>query len=194
MKLYLIRHGQSVANLNKIHSGWGPFGLTEKGQEDARRAGRLLEGIDFDAVFSSDLPRAMETQRLALPGVQAETSPLLREINVGELVGRSFEELYRELGEEYLDDRRLFSLSKYGGENYEDVCGRIKKFLSFLEDSEYEKVAVFCHGGWINTMIDVITGFRTHRPQFKCENGSISIFEFKDGAWALKLWNFTGKL
>ena len=194
MKLYLIRHGQSVANLNKIHSGWGQFGLTEKGQEDARRAGRLLEGVRFDAVYSSDLLRAMETQQLALPDAHAERSMLLREINVGNLSGKPFEELYLELGEGYLEDRRLFDFSKYGGEAYEQLYARIRSFLDFLEESEYESVAVFCHGGWINTMIDVITGFRTYRPQFKCENGSISVFEFKDGAWALKLWNYTGKL
>ena len=42
MKLYLVRHGQSVANATKIHSGWSQVPLTEQGRADAARAGEYL--------------------------------------------------------------------------------------------------------------------------------------------------------
>ena len=41
MRLYMVRHGQSVANFNKQHVGWGQVPLTEKGEDDARK--RSLE-------------------------------------------------------------------------------------------------------------------------------------------------------
>ena len=58
MKLYMVRHGQSVANLNKQHVGWGQVLLTEKGEDDARGAGEILKNYSFDKVYSSDLLRA----------------------------------------------------------------------------------------------------------------------------------------
>lgn len=192
MKLYLIRHGQSEANLHKMHAGWGQFPLTEKGREDALRAGKILEGLTFDKIYSSDLIRAIETQQLAYPSDSVERNPLIREINAGKLVGRLFAECLEEYGEPYANHRRIFDYSAYGGESYDELCARIRAFLDILEQSPYENVAAFCHGGIITTLLDVITGKRHERRQFVCENGSVSVFEYKDGKWKLRLWNYTG--
>ena len=88
MKLYLVRHGQTEANLNRTHSGWGDVCLTEKGREQARRIGKILEKIDFDKIYTSDLSRAVDTGRLALPDREAELCKTVREINVGNLARR----------------------------------------------------------------------------------------------------------
>ena len=194
MKLYLIRHGQSEANFHKIHAGWGAYPLTEKGREDAIRAGRMLKDLTFDKVYSSDLVRAIETQRIALPNAEAEQSPLIREVNVGNLIGRSFAECLEEMGQPYADSRRLFEFEAYGGESYDSFCRRIREFLHILENAPYERVVAFCHGGLINTMLDVITGERLLRSHFACENCSLSIFEYKNETWKLRLWNYTGDI
>ena len=55
MKLYMIRHGESTANAEGKHAGWGQIPLTDKGRDDARHAGTLLEGVTFDRVYVSDL-------------------------------------------------------------------------------------------------------------------------------------------
>ena len=60
-RIYLIRHGQSVLNFSKRHSGWSMLPLTEKGFEDARRAGEKLKDIPFDRIYSSPLIRAVQT-------------------------------------------------------------------------------------------------------------------------------------
>jgi len=194
MKVYMIRHGQSEANLKKMHSGWGSFSLTEKGREDAARAGRILKGITFDKVYSSDLPRAVETQMIALSNSECEQNALLREINSGNLKGRLFAECLQEFGEGYSEHRRLFEFQDYGGECYQEFCSRVRKFMSIMEGSTYEKVAVFCHGGFINTMLDIVAGKRLERKLFPCENGSVTVFEFKDGIWKVRLWNYNDNL
>ncbi len=66
--LVLLRHGESVWNLENVFTGWTDVGLTERGQREATEAGRLMaaEGLSFDVAHTSLLARAVETLDLAL--------------------------------------------------------------------------------------------------------------------------------
>ena len=66
--LILLRHGQSIWNLENLFTGWTDVGLTEKGEEEAKDAGRLMvdEGMHPDVLHTSVLTRATETADLAL--------------------------------------------------------------------------------------------------------------------------------
>ena len=109
MKLYLIRHGQSEANFNKSHSGWGSIGLTEEGIYQAEKIGAILKSIPFDKVYSSDLLRARQTQKIALPDADAELCSLIREINVGSLAQRLVTDCVAEFGDEYIRNKKNFN-------------------------------------------------------------------------------------
>ena len=194
MKLYYIRHGQSEANFAKIHSGWSPVHLTEKGIEDAMRAREILKDMSFDKIYASDLTRAIETCEIALPGREYEKTDLIREINVGFLAGRPVIECEKKLGESYIEDRTNFDFVAYEGESYHQFRDRIALFLKSLESSPYESVAAVCHGGVIQTTIDIITGFRVKHCNFTCSNCSVTVFEYKNGVWSLNLWNYTGEI
>lgn len=65
-KLILVRHGESQWNQQNRFTGWADVPLSEKGEEEARRAGQLIKeaGITFDIAFSSVLKRAIKTQHL----------------------------------------------------------------------------------------------------------------------------------
>ncbi len=65
-KLILVRHGESVWNKENRFTGWADPDLSEKGEEEARHAGRLIKeaGITFDKAFSSVLRRAIRTMHL----------------------------------------------------------------------------------------------------------------------------------
>ena len=67
-QLVLIRHGQSQWNLENRFTGWVDVDLSQRGEEEARRAGELLKaaGIEFDQAFTSVLTRAIRTLWLAL--------------------------------------------------------------------------------------------------------------------------------
>jgi len=62
-KLVLVRHGQSVWNLENLFTGWTDVDLTAQGREEARAAGRLLRdgGFEFAVAFTSVLKRAIRT-------------------------------------------------------------------------------------------------------------------------------------
>lgn len=190
MRLYAIRHGQSMANVSRRHSGWQDTPLSPKGEEDARGTGVLLRDIPIDKAYSSDLTRAIRTQQIARPDLTAEQTVLLREMNVGDLAGLSIPESAEKYGELYHESRRKLDFTPFGGESTQDIRGRIQKFITMLEQSPYENVAAFCHAGAVRNMLDIVIG-DTVSGKFECANGSVSVFEYKDGIWRVVSWNRT---
>lgn len=67
-ELVLIRHGQSVWNLENRFTGWWDVDLTTKGEEEAAAAGQAMKagGFDFDTCFTSTLTRAIRTLNIVL--------------------------------------------------------------------------------------------------------------------------------
>src|SRR5947209_3383479 len=76
--LVLVRHGQSLWNLENRFTGWVDVPLTLKGMAEARRAGELLKPFRFDVAYTSVLSRAQETLRLMLEVMAAEL-PVIRD-------------------------------------------------------------------------------------------------------------------
>ena len=104
--LVLIRHGQSTWNLENRFTGWWDVGLTDKGVEEARSAGRLLaeHGFDFDHCFTSLQSRAIRTLHLVLMEMDRLWLPVtkdwrLNERHYGGLTGLNKAETVAKVGE-----------------------------------------------------------------------------------------------
>ena len=195
MRLYFVRHGQSESNLAHVHAGWGDYALTAQGKEDARQTGRVLKGVSFDKVYSSDLCRAIQTQQIALPDAEAERLSILREVNIGpEIMGKSPAECEEKYGDIYIQGKRRYDFSAIGGESRSEFLARIRSFLKMMEECPYERVAAFCHGGLIQNALDVVTGMELGKSDFICSNGSVSVLEYRDGKWRVVCWNVTETL
>jgi len=84
--LVLLRHAQSLWNLENRFTGWADVGLTDTGREEARRAGVLLRthGYRFDRAFTSQLKRATETLDIVLRELGQETLPVERSWRLNE--------------------------------------------------------------------------------------------------------------
>lgn len=193
MDVYVVRHGESEANLAGVHSGWAMVNLTEQGRKDAAMAGRILAGISFDRIYASDLPRAVQTAQIAVPGCQPEQLQVLREINTGNLTHKSVAECYATLGEGYRYARSCRDFTAYEGENHAMHCARAKEFLQMLESTaaENEKVAVFSHFGTIQCMLDYILGADTSTGNVLVSNGSVMHLRWTGAKWVLISWNRT---
>ncbi len=68
MKMVLLRHGESEANFMNYWTGWLDVALTAKGMQQASQAGNKMKeaGLEFDAVYTSVLKRAIKTSQFAL--------------------------------------------------------------------------------------------------------------------------------
>ncbi len=106
-KLILMRHGESVWNLENRFTGWKDVDLTEKGVEEARRAGRVLRdnGVDFDLAYTSLLTRAIRTLWLTQEEMDRRWVPVvkhwrLNERHYGALQGLNKAETAAKFGDE----------------------------------------------------------------------------------------------
>lgn len=193
MKLYLIRHGQSEANLKKIHGGWLDAPLTERGRAEAKSAGKLLKDVAFDKVYTSDLIRAIQTAEIALPEYKKMQLPQLREICLGDLEGRKPDDCHREYGDHYLIEKAKRNFRDFGGENYADHVRRAREFMDMVAEEDDVNVAAFCHEGTIKCMLDIVLqiGHWVSIQNILCGNGSVTILDYKNQHWRLCRWNMT---
>jgi 2,3-bisphosphoglycerate-dependent phosphoglycerate mutase len=85
-KLVLLRHGQSIWNLENLFTGWIDVDLSKQGLQEAAEAGRLLkaEGIAFDIAFTSVLKRAIRTLWIALDEMDMMWLPVERSWRLNE--------------------------------------------------------------------------------------------------------------
>lgn len=85
-KLILLRHGQSVWNLENRFTGWTDVDLSEQGVQEAQHAGELLrqEGYEFDRVYTSVLTRAIRTMWITLDEIDQMWLPVERHWRLNE--------------------------------------------------------------------------------------------------------------
>ena len=106
-KLVFIRHGQSEWNLKNLFTGWVDVNLSEKGEEEAKEAGRKLKeaGIEFDQAYTSVLTRAIKTLHFALEEsgqlwIPETKTWRLNERHYGALQGQNKAEAAEKFGDE----------------------------------------------------------------------------------------------
>lgn len=184
MKVYIVRHGQSETNVLGRWTGWLDVNLTEKGKNDAKSAGEILKGITFDKVYASDLARAIDTAKTALPHCAPEISPLLREVNVGSIAGKPLDIITDEQRKRIWSDGYV----EFGGESLDNFNNRVNEFKAYLETLDCNNVAVFSHAGWLRAMLDIVVGIRIPRNSISCDNCTVSIYEYQNGNWRLHSW------
>ncbi len=105
IELVLLRHGESVWNLENVFTGWTDVGLSARGEQEARDAGRLMkdEGYTFDVAHTSVLCRAIDTLHLALAEmglgwIEVKKHWRLNERHYGALQGLNKKEIAAEHG------------------------------------------------------------------------------------------------
>lgn len=153
-KLILVRHGQSLWNLENRFTGWVDVPLTAQGESEAKAAGSKLTGQLIDVAYTSALTRAQNTLRLIL-----ETIPLavptirdqaLNERDYGDLSGLNKDETRAKYGDEQVHIwRRSYDIAPPGGESLKDTAARTVPFFErcIMGDLRQGKnVLVVAHG------------------------------------------------
>ena len=111
--LILVRHGQSVWNLENRFTGWVDVELSKNGREEASKAGKLIKNlkIDFGMFYTSYLKRANETLNIILKEINVENNQVvkaweLNERHYGNLTGLNKDEMKKKLSEEKIHQLR----------------------------------------------------------------------------------------
>ncbi len=154
--LVLVRHGQSLWNLENRFTGWVDVPLTARGREEARKAGQLIgnTGIELQVAYTSGLTRAqttlqliMETMGVDLPVIRDQA---LNERHYGQLQGLNKDDMREKYGEEQVKIwRRSYDVPPPGGEALKNTAERTIPFFDacIMGDIRQGKnVLVVAHG------------------------------------------------
>lgn len=149
----VVRHGESVANEQRVFAGQTDSPLTPLGRRQAQALAAALREERIDRIIASDLSRARDTaEAIARPrGLRVETTPALREWDVGELVG-----LDRAASEARFGDvARFFHAGSRvpGGESFEEVVARVTAFLEELTPRALGSTVCLVAHGMTNRII-----------------------------------------
>ena len=174
-EIYLIRHTQAEGNRYRMMQGFWDGEVTKKGRVQIEALARRFRDVHLDAVYSSDLSRAVMTAEAAARwgNLPIRTREGLREINIGPWERKFFGNLSYEspeLTERFLHDAENWRLE--GAETFPEVRIRaLKELERIAEENEGRTIAVVSHGVAIRCMMSGITGIPLsddeHLPIFK---------------------------
>src|ERR1700733_11898067 len=160
--LAIVRHGQSVWNLENRFTGDTDVDLTPLGRQEARAAGKKLAGILFYRAFTSVLKRAEETLAIILeetgePDLPVTRDKALNERCYGQLQGANKMETAEKYGElQVAVWRRSYDPEPPGGESLKDTAARvIPYYRSAIEPllRQNENILIVAHGNSLRALM-----------------------------------------
>ena len=169
MKIYLIRHAESYGNIKGKIISTTDFELTEKGIAQSQRIGEQIctEWKEEPVMaYCSSLARARQTLKEILrcacrENIEITETDTLKEMDLGLLEGMTWEERRQKYPEVDLD-QKLSLLQAPGGESYQDVKDRCKKFAEkyLVEEADGKNIIIVSHG----ITLRILTNFLLGRP------------------------------
>lgn len=199
-RLLLVRHGISEYNIShRLAGSRSDIDMTSGGYRQVERLRDRLAAEKIDAVYSSDLKRALVTTEILTKNRDMEIvrCPELREIDYGEVEGLTFEQIGRQFPA-VAELIRKFDLQIQfpGGEGFGEFTARVGKFTDRLEKhAPSETILVTAHSGSIRTLVCHLLGMGLkHWRQIRIDNASLTIIDTYAGSAIISLLNYTSYL
>ncbi len=188
-RIYLMRHAQVsyFEDGRPLRPDLVP--LTAEGREQAAAAAQLLDGIAFDRVVTSGLPRTLETARIVAPSAEPEAWPELREIESGRLGEIPEDELEAAFVSAWRDvvpeDTRFL-----GGETIRSLLDRVLPAVDRLvADPEWDIVLAVLHCGVNRAILSyALTGGREFLGNFEQSPACVNVLDVGDD-WVVRAVN-----
>lgn len=192
VKIYLMRHGQTLFNQKEVAQGWCDSPLTALGVLQAQQAGAGLADVTFSAAYSSVSERALDTctEVLAQNATSSELTPIidegLKEINFGTLEGESNVALW---SPDFMT-RWAEGFTEFGGETTQETTDRAMASLKAIAEANEGNVLVTSHG--ITVMLVATAVDPAKAGEYLATSGgglgncSVTIINYKDGEFTLE--------
>lgn len=179
MKIYLVRHGQTLFNQQKKVQGWCDSPLTKEGIQQAIAVSKTLQSISFEYAYSSTSERAMDTMHYILQDRSVPYAYVkgLKELNFGSLEGEKEADVFTDISVY----EKGFEM--YGGETLPTCNQRFMTCLETIAKSHTDNVLVVAHGGVIMGALRCLdeARFMKHMQEVgDVENCSVTILEYTD--------------
>lgn len=185
--LILLRHGQSIWNLQNKFTGEVDVDLTKLGQREAMLAGVLLEDYIIDIAFTSVLKRAVHTLAIILnemgKNIPVVQSAALNERNYGNLQGLNKTDMELKYGaEKVLLWRRSYDIAPPNGESLKDTYNRVIPYYKTAIEPELKaekNILIVAHGNSLRALMMYLDGFsETEIVDINITTGIPKVYEF----------------
>ena len=184
MRLYLVRHGETVWNFENRIQGASDVLLNEKGREQAKSLAAKLQNISFSKIFSSPLSRALETAKIISLSQDSSITKIdnFSELDQGLLEGLRFNEIKEKFPEFFSEWRSVpGEVRMPGGETLDELQARawdgVEKIYAKYS-KEKNPVLVVSHNLAIICILSRILGVTLNDfRKFRQHNASVNIIE-----------------
>jgi broad specificity phosphatase PhoE len=185
-RLYLMRHAE-VSYVGERNPE--VVRLTERGLEQAAAAHRALEGVPFDRVVTSSLPRTAETAAVVAPGAEPEPWPDFDEWRGGRLDDIPLDQLEQAfVGSLHIRDEAARFL---GGESLGEALDRVLPAFDRLLAQEWETALAVFHGGVNRILLShALAGGRTYFGNFEQAPACINVLDLGETGWIVRTVNY----
>ena len=130
---------------------------------------------------------SIDTAKLAIPGCDPITTPLLREISLGDLTGQNIGAVRDKYG------NLKGNFAAFNGEDQEMIYQRAAEFMQILEKDPSDMVAAFSHNGYMKAVLRYVLGKNFDTTPIANGNCNIAVFKHDGSRWTLQVWNLEGK-
>lgn len=202
MKLYFVRHGRTVWNLEgRFQGAGGDSPLLPESIDTLKKLGQYLKDISFDKIYSSDLPRAVKSAEIIQSQLTnpcpLESVPDLREWHLGKLEGlkiATLNAIYPQQIQAFKTNLAKFDTTMFEAESLYSTTQRTTQFIKSLKDSKTEQLLLVGHGANLTASLRTLLGYNEAllRKNGGLDNASLTILETNDfEKFTLKTWNDT---
>lgn len=184
LRLFLCRHGETAWSVSGQHTGSTDIPLTEQGEKEAASLQKKLQGISFEAIYTSPRKRAKKTCELAGFGKRMQEEPLAVEWDYGAYEGRTSSDVLK--GNPHWN---LFTQGAPQGETPQQIAQRADLFIAKV--LRYKtNVLLFSHGHFLRVLACRWIGLNPDMgAHLKLDVASISVLGFEKDQQAIHLWN-----
>ena len=194
MILYIIRHGQTAWNKEEVFRGTKDIPLNEVGQKEAAALGTYLKDIQFNAIYTSPLSRAVQTAEAVAraQGISPDVEASLMDLNFGSWQGVSHEEIKKSYPELYHTWKTAPDQVKFPkGESLHHVLTRIEDLLDRLAKEHVDHtVGLFSHRVVCKVLLCRLLGLDlSHFWQIQQSTACLNRFRYHEGMWICELIN-----
>jgi broad specificity phosphatase PhoE len=209
-KVYFVRHGQSIGNVDGVFHG-SEVRLTSHGEQQGRLVAKRCANLDFEVIVSSTMERAMATAGFIreLTDKPIEYSDdIVERIEPAEIRGKNGSDPVVDLISRKWSETFFKADLRYAdGENYSDIFERTRRFLDSLVGRKEERIIVVTHGFFMRMVIAYLTMHDRLTPEaFECfvagwrtTNTGITYIQsvgndiwapwMGDRKWVIRSWN-----
>lgn len=194
MKLWLVRHGETAANLAGLYSGHAPTPLTERGIRQAQTLGKRLQAVPFQRVFCSELERTQRTASLLLGerNLPLESRAELNEMFFGDWEMRHHRDLQHEDAENYAAWCADWQhAAPTNGEGFQAFAERVSGFTTTLSQyRELNHLLIVGHQGVLSLLIAQLLNLPNSAMwHFPIEHGAWSVVDLQPDFTTLRVLN-----